>query len=37
MVAILDKKYADIHKQLKRDEHWYLKRDLMQSPASRAG
>lgn len=37
MVDILDEKYEDIHKQLKRDEHWYLKRDLMQSPPSRAG
>jgi uncharacterized protein (TIGR00725 family) len=37
MVAILDKKYKDIHAQLKRDEHWYLRRDLMQSPPPRAG
>jgi uncharacterized protein (TIGR00725 family) len=37
MVALLDKKYKDIHDQLKRDEHWYLKRDLMQSPPPRAG
>jgi uncharacterized protein (TIGR00725 family) len=37
MVAILDAKYEDIREQLKRDEHWYLKRDLMQSPPSRAG
>lgn len=37
MVAVLDKKYKDIHEQLKRDEHWYLRRDLMQSPPPRAG
>lgn len=37
MVKLLDKKYKDIHAQLKRDEHWYLRRDLMQSPPPRAG
>ncbi|HET8671646.1 MAG TPA: hypothetical protein VFM05_13795 [Candidatus Saccharimonadales bacterium] len=37
MVAIIDEKYEDIKQQLKRDEHWYLKRDLMQSPPPRAG
>ncbi len=37
IVAILDEKYKDIHDQLKRDEHWYLRRDLMQSPPPRAG
>jgi uncharacterized protein (TIGR00725 family) len=37
IIAILDKKYKDIHDQLKRDEHWYLRRDLMQSPPPRAG
>jgi uncharacterized protein (TIGR00725 family) len=37
MVAILDEKYEDIKEQLRRDEHWYLKRDLMQSPPPRAG
>lgn len=37
MVEILDAKYADIRKQIERDEHWYLKRDLMKSPPSRAG
>lgn len=37
MIALLDEKYKDIHEQLKRDEHWYLHRDLMQSPPSRAG
>jgi uncharacterized protein (TIGR00725 family) len=37
MVAILDEKYEDIKQQLKRDEHWYLRRDLMQSPPPRAG
>lgn len=37
MIAILDKEYKDVHEQLKRDEHWYLRRDLMQSPPPRAG
>jgi hypothetical protein len=37
MVAILDKEYKDILEQIKRDEHWYLRRDLMQSPPPRAG
>ncbi|HEU4914521.1 MAG TPA: hypothetical protein VFT16_03920 [Candidatus Saccharimonadales bacterium] len=37
MVSLLDEKYKDIHEQLKRDEHWYLRRDLMQSPPPRAG
>jgi len=37
MVDLLNKKYADILEQIKRDEHWYLKRDLMQSPPPRAG
>ncbi|MEK7152352.1 MAG: hypothetical protein AAB834_00245 [Patescibacteria group bacterium] len=37
MIALLDKKYEDIIEQLKRDEHWYLRRDMMQSPPPRAG
>lgn len=37
MVALLDKKNKDILKQIARNEHWYLKRDLMQSPPPRAG
>jgi len=37
MVELLDKKYKDIHEQIKRDQHWYLNRDLMQSPPPRAG
>jgi uncharacterized protein (TIGR00725 family) len=37
MVRLLDKKNKDIIKQIERDEHWYLKRDLMQSPPPRAG
>ena len=32
MVKILDDKYKDIRKQIERDEHWYLKRDLMEPP-----
>lgn len=37
MVKLLDEKYKDIRKQFERDEHWYLKRDLMESPPPRAG
>ncbi len=37
IVDLLDRKYKDIHEQIKRDEHWYLRRDLMQSPPPRAG
>jgi uncharacterized protein (TIGR00725 family) len=37
IIKLLDHKYQDIHKQLARDEHWYLRRDLMQSPPPRAG
>lgn len=37
MVALLDKKYADIQEQLARDEHWYLRRESDQKPTPRAG
>ena len=37
MVDILDAKYKDIHDQLKHDEHWYLRDDIMKSPPPRAG
>jgi len=37
MIEILDKKYKAVHEQIKRDQHWYLRRDLMQSPPPRAG
>lgn len=37
MIVILDREYKDVIAQLKRDEHWYLRRDLMQSPPPRAG
>jgi uncharacterized protein (TIGR00725 family) len=37
MVKLLDEKYEDIRKQLAKDEHWYLRRNLMQSPPPRAG
>lgn len=37
MIKILDKKYKDIQKQLERDEHWYLGRDVMDNPPARAG
>lgn len=37
LVQLLDKKYADIREDLSRDEHWYLRRDPLQSPPPRAG
>lgn len=37
MIKILDEKYADLNEDLKRDQHWYLRRDPMQSPPPRAG
>jgi len=37
MVEVLNERYKEIHKQLERDEHWYLHRDMMQSPPPRAG
>jgi uncharacterized protein (TIGR00725 family) len=37
MIAILDKENEDIKKQMEHDEHWYLRRDLMESPPPRAG
>ena len=37
IIEVLDKRYVDIHKQLERDEHWYLRKDVMQSPPPRAG
>jgi hypothetical protein len=37
MVKLLDEKYADIHKQIEKDEHWYLARDVMDNPPPRAG
>lgn len=37
MVQLLDERYEDIHKQLARDEHWYLHRDLKGPPPPRAG
>jgi hypothetical protein len=37
IVELLDKKYADIHRQLAEDYHWYLHRDSEQSPPPRAG
>jgi hypothetical protein len=27
LVRLLDKKYEDVYEQLKRDEHWYLRRN----------
>ncbi len=37
LVALLDKKYVDIKEDLAHDEHWYLRRDPLQSPPPRAG
>jgi len=37
LIDILDKKYKDIHDQLSRDEHWYLRRESDQNPTPRAG
>jgi uncharacterized protein (TIGR00725 family) len=38
IVLLLDKKYKDIHDQLKNhDEHWFLHRESDQSPTPRAG
>lgn len=37
IIAIIDEKYEDIRKQIARDEHWYLARDVMDNPPSRAG
>jgi uncharacterized protein (TIGR00725 family) len=37
LVQLLDKKYADIREDLSHDEHWYLRRDPLQSPPPRAG
>jgi uncharacterized protein (TIGR00725 family) len=37
MVEVLDEKNKDVKEQMKRDEHWYLRRDLMESPPPRAG
>lgn len=38
MVKILDKKYADVHKELREhDHHWYLHRENEQNPPPRAG
>lgn len=37
IVQILDKKYADIHDDLQRDQHWYLRRASEQNPPPRAG
>ncbi len=37
MVKILDAKYKDIRKQLERDQHWFLGRDVMDNPPARAG
>ena len=37
IIALLDKKYADIREVLARDEHWYLRRDPLINPEPRSG
>jgi uncharacterized protein (TIGR00725 family) len=37
LVELLDKKNADIRDDLRRDQHWYLRRDPLQNPPPRAG
>lgn len=37
IVKVLDEKYEDIRKQIDKDEHWYLRRDVMDNPPPRAG
>jgi uncharacterized protein (TIGR00725 family) len=37
VLKVLDEKYADIRKQIEKDEHWYLRRDVMDNPPPRAG
>jgi uncharacterized protein (TIGR00725 family) len=37
LIKVLDERYGDIREELKHDEHWYLRRDPMQSPPPRAG
>lgn len=37
LIELLDKKYADVRKDLERDHHWYLHRASEQNPPPRAG
>lgn len=37
LIKLLDKKYADVREDLKHDQHWYLRRNPMESPPPRAG
>ncbi len=37
IIKVLDRKYEDIHEELRHDGHWYLRRDPMQNPPPRAG
>ncbi len=37
LVKLLDVKFADVREELKHGEHWYLRRNPMQSPPPRAG
>lgn len=37
MIKLLDEKYADVREDLKHDQHWYLRRNPMESPPPRAG
>ncbi len=37
LIQILNEKYADVLEDIKRDQHWYLRRNPMVSPPPRAG
>ena len=37
IIALLDKKYADVREDLKHDQHWYLHRTHNQEKSVRAG
>jgi uncharacterized protein (TIGR00725 family) len=37
ITKLLDKKYADLKRQLEHDYHWFLHRETPQSPPPRAG
>ena len=37
LIKLLDEKYGDIREELLHDEHWYLRRNPLQSPPPRAG
>lgn len=37
IIALLDKKYADIHDELRHDQHWYLRGDTLAISPHRDG